>query len=1495
MSRVSWLRHRFAISALLTCVACADAETSGPTIEKHELELDDMGAPPKGMELLLLATGADSKAVDRAFDAIGSHVVHRSGKRLLVVENLPAGADSVLRSVGVRQRFARAVSPRELAGLSVDEGRFVRVFSNRYYPEATPREEQIVPTRAVRRADEPFEQSAPETSSTRALKAGDTSAEEQERNVFVPYASGRIVVSIILPESNGRSEPSTEDWNEDTILESYTKVQAALEAVSRHEPNSKLDFVQHYASAPASRGLAGTVDLDWEYGKRVAEGANLGAAYAQIFSGLLGRPVTENEYYEAQREYLNGLRDQYAADGAFIIFVAPNQNFTASFRAYAYFNGPITNLHTAYGYEVFMHEFGHIFGAADEYCPDACNSPSGTAGYLGVVNANAQFRPGSWGGIQGGRGESQPSLMMGNVTNGVNGYTRGAWGWIDSDGDGVVEVRDTKPDSDLVATLVDGKVHLTGRVVDLPATPLYAIPYSVNRLRAVHVRAVGAADDAWVRFALPEATRGRELVDLNLGALPAGSYQFEVRAENSAGNLEDTPQLVAIDVPTGPRNGAPLVSLEANAFAVSPRSTFTLRAHIYDPEGRPFSVRFDLDGDGRYDTAFSRQTTITGRALRTGRLRPSVEVRDDAGLRAQAQTELYVLERNAPAHVALAPLPSPVVGTLNLPIRATAESVDDPERTQMAFNFVVERDDAERSQVYESGFGTARSYDALLTTPPSLPARSVDLSVLDRIDPYATVFDVERITPSIFALALGDDGVMFVDLTHPRENRLITRLQLETGAFDLLRSGSNLVVLGDKVALVDVRTPTAPVEVLQRRTTRHRRSVSSDGEWPVSEEPSKSMSLGVNFHERIEHVRIEATFDHPNLSELTIALETPDGQSLVLWNHGRAPRGVRTLRFDERSHPVLAPLVGTLARGEYRLSVIDDVVDGDKGSVKATLSFDTAHRGFETLAGATQLVGLVTSTQLLIAGEGLALVDTTRSDSLWTLARFDAAPTANAVLRGGRVFVLAQPIAPEKAEGGTDWSDAVHGLYALDVTRSRLRLVRADLGFEASSLTLVGSRMYLATGHKGDEFATSIGDQERFLAGQKYWIGQSTLAVGLDALGDDQSMWNVRGAFERLDVADPNNLQVLERFDYPYAPYARFFDAQTAFALGSANELSLVDLANRTGVISEVYRVTLDARDADGAVSKTTRSVHVVPYDHAPSITSARIVAGGTTRDNFALEVTAVDPDARPTWDNLVAVRIDWEGDGAWDGTWQTLYDGVTLNHAYELGGDYDVRLQARDGFYALSEIYTLPVHVEQYVPVTCVSSDSCPEGEYCELSAGGTCGEHGRGTCERVRDDCYGGIEVVCGCDGRTYRNPCEAQAAGASVAQAGVCPGEVSVCGGADGAECSVPGMFCRYPVGETPELSCGAGGVVGECSFAPNECYFLLEAGKISIGPRQVCGCDDVTYRSYCEAEKAGVSIKKYGSCEPDCRDLGCAAGETCQSCFINWVCVPEGTSC
>lgn len=69
-------------------------------------------------------------------------------------------------------------------------------------------------------------------------------------------------------------------------------------------------------------------------------------------------------------------------------------------------------------------------------------------------------------------------------------------------------------------------------------------------------------------------------------------------------------------------------------------------------------------------------------------------------------------------------------------------------------------------------------------------------------------------------------------------------------------------------------------------------------------------------------------------------------------------------------------------------------------------------------------------------------------------------------------------------------------------------------------------------------------------------------------------------------------------------------------------------------------------------------------------------------------------------------------------------------------------------------------------------SGVQCPGNFYCEQPMG-ECLEiwDGPGTCQPKAEMCTREFVPVCGCDGQTYGNACEAAAAGISVAAAGEC----------------------------------------------------------------------------------------------------------------------------
>ena len=64
-----------------------------------------------------------------------------------------------------------------------------------------------------------------------------------------------------------------------------------------------------------------------------------------------------------------------------------------------------------------------------------------------------------------------------------------------------------------------------------------------------------------------------------------------------------------------------------------------------------------------------------------------------------------------------------------------------------------------------------------------------------------------------------------------------------------------------------------------------------------------------------------------------------------------------------------------------------------------------------------------------------------------------------------------------------------------------------------------------------------------------------------------------------------------------------------------------------------------------------------------------------------------------------------------------------------------------------------------------------CGAGQFCQFKPG-TCGfAYLTGTCTRIPKFCPRIFRPVCGCDGKTYGNDCERQAAGVSKRQDGKC----------------------------------------------------------------------------------------------------------------------------
>jgi len=141
-----------------------------------------------------------------------------------------------------------------------------------------------------------------------------------------------------------------------------------------------------------------------------------------------------------------------------------------------------------------------------------------------------------------------------------------------------------------------------------------------------------------------------------------------------------------------------------------------------------------------------------------------------------------------------------------------------------------------------------------------------------------------------------------------------------------------------------------------------------------------------------------------------------------------------------------------------------------------------------------------------------------------------------------------------------------------------------------------------------------------------------------------------------------------------------------------------------------------------------------------------------------------------------------------------------------------------------------------------CTHNGDCQDTEFCKLKGGFVC--VGNGTCEPrpEHQSCNEGeLEFICGCNGSSHENPCEAYSQGFNVAYPGDC---VLPC--SDGSPCPED-QYCALEFND-----CEGGGM---CVATPASCPGLAEPA---------CGCDGKTYSNVCYAQAAGVGILAMGEC-------------------------------
>ncbi|HEU5103597.1 MAG TPA: hypothetical protein VFU22_31490, partial [Roseiflexaceae bacterium] len=458
------------------------------------------------------------------------------------------------------------------------------------------------------------------------------SAGDFKPTLFQPSAflAGRVAVQLIFVESDGSKEPSTTNWTEAQITLARSQVATALEWWRKQLPNARIDFTLTSRIVPSSYEPI-------EHGLS-SEGLWIGDAYRNM-------GFTAANYFEQAYSSDDSLRRAQQADWATTIFIAnsagkANGRFADGYFAYAYIGGPfmvITSDAGPYGAAqltpVVAHEFGHIFGALDQYAA-AATPCSQQSGYLAVPTTNSQAN---------NCGSHFTSIMLEPVVayaqGAIDASALGQVGYRDSDGDHAPDPLDTKPALDVTINQPSaGRPSIAATAVDQPFPSPAGQPVTINDITQIEYRTDGGP---WISLPPADGAYDSSTESAN-SSLPLydGQHTIEFRAINSTGAASPVTSSSVVVAGVG---SAPQYSASVPELANTDTITVALSA--------PTDSTVQISEDPFFSNArWAPANSSTGWEFdqTDGQRTLYIRFRDAAGLESPSLARSLLLDRVAP-------------------------------------------------------------------------------------------------------------------------------------------------------------------------------------------------------------------------------------------------------------------------------------------------------------------------------------------------------------------------------------------------------------------------------------------------------------------------------------------------------------------------------------------------------------------------------------------------------------------------------------------------------------------------------------------------------------------------------------------------------------------------------------------------------------------------------------------------------------------------------